>query len=843
MPIRALRIRVNGKYLDKPELPALVYPGSGNLLALETAAPVPAGTCVRLQAVTPDGRTREQTAGLSKETPAEFDLGPLAAPAAYEYEAGVVYRRGYRFRLSVGPTGGAPVAHFGLYQGLTRDKDAESLFLGHQERVRYNDGYIPEGEYWKPHEFSGRPMSPPLDFRLAPHVLADQDRVEVCYRTRADSPELGNLKAVLVVRDESGIEMRPRQKLEATAEWQTVPLDLTDWPPGRYPIELWPEVGGKVYEEGPLLIYRRREADADTVQVSALAPFAMRLDRSRALIENVDWNSASIPEGWSVEEAGGELSLVSRGDPSLSPVTLDPNLNGHYAVFAEAINIAYLRVRLPDGAQDAVVRRIDPPERPEWGAVFVTVADLGGARLEIYSGGSAGCGLRQLRLVPVTRDSAEAFLQVTQNPPCPLRGVDDWWCYFSFKDVAHRVEEDQFDTIIRGQREVGISSLDWAVGRSWVQYPSKLADAKLFPCVPITDEMDKERPDLRAWERMVGDFDALGYPLSRREAHDMRMLGWLAMNRHYNPESYGGTFTSPWARAHLEFRMGRKGTAEPESSRMEYFFPEVRKERIDILAEVAAYGPDGIVFGCCRQPPMAGYNPAMVAEYKKLTGVDPNQIDLSHGEPFVNWLKWRSGHVTQCVRELRKRLSEVEAELGRPVPVVARVPSEDLFHNLALGLDVQTWIEEGLIDELQLDPLETSGGGASHDVRPCLDLCRKHGVPCFGGVNGTTGTRDLHGSPWSPVAGIRRAIGLVRAGVDGIEVYEAEILAWCDHRRWLVSLWGNADLAERFLDESNLDAVFPVDAFTAANGHDNHWHPPYSLYGVDELPRGMKCFV
>ena len=66
---------------------------------------------------------------------------------------------------------------------------------------------------------------------------------------------------------------------------------------------------------------------------------------------------------------------------------------------------------------------------------------------------------------------------------------------------------------------------------------------------------------------------------------------------------------------------------------------------------------------------------------------------------------------------------------------------------------------------------------------------------------------------------------------------------WCDHRRWLVPLWGNADLAERFLEESNLDAVFPVDALTAANGHDNHWHSSYSLYGVDELPRGMRYFV
>ncbi len=77
--------------------------------------------------------------------------------------------------------------------------------------------------------------------------------------------------------------------------------------------------------------------------------------------------------------------------------------------------------------------------------------------------------------------------------------------------------------------------------------------------------------------------------------------------------------------------------------------------------------------------------------------------------------------------------------------------------------------------------------------------------------------------PAGPRAAVRRAIGLIAAGVDGIEIYESEIFAAASHYRWLVPLWGNARLARRFLRESNLESVFPIDAANALGGSDNHW--------------------
>ncbi len=232
-----------------------------------------------------------------------------------------------------------------------------------------------------------------------------------------------------------------------------------------------------------------------------------------------------------------------------------------------------------------------------------------------------------------------------------------------------------------------------------------------------------------------------------------------------------------------------------------------------------------------------------VAAYKEKTGVDPTAIDIDDGQPYLDWIQWRADFFTELLRELARRLERVEKKIGQKVPVTARVPGNGFLWNLAQGMDVHTWIAEGLIDELQLDPLECAAGRASHDVKPYLALCRAYGIPVFGGVNVTTGVNMGCGrDDYTPVAGLRRAIGLLRADMDGIELYEAEIMSRGCERRWLIPLLADPDRAENWLKESNLDAVFPVNARNAALGHDNHWFAPHqTLHGARaKRPRGTK---
>ena len=244
---------------------------------------------------------------------------------------------------------------------------------------------------------------------------------------------------------------------------------------------------------------------------------------------------------------------------------------------------------------------------------------------------------------------------------------------------------------------------------------------------------------------------------------------------------------------------------------------------------------------------MAGYNPQMVEQYKQRTGVDPRQIDVNDGQPYQDWIQWRSGYFTEFLRELRERLTDVQSDTGRTIPVIARIPAGSLQLNMAQGIDVRAWVEDGLIDELQLDPLQSFAEGGSHDVRPYVELCGRQGLRVLGGVNGTSGagwsdaTEPDEGillDQASAVVGIRRAIGLIDAGVDGIEIYEAEVFARACERRWLIPLWGDVERARAWLNESNLETVFPVMASNACQGHDNHWFGGETMRGAQGLPRG-----
>ena len=839
-------LMVNGAVVT-PDRPVRVYPGLANDVTVLLKRSAAQGLA-RLRILTADGREREEAAGFLGGK-ATLELGPMAAPAQYDFEAGVVYRRWYRLVLTVMQEA-EELARFSLGAVCSQDPDAEWLMLDAPDRVVFNDGYIASGEIWDPYHGGVRTMDPLILLHLGHRVLLNQDAVEARFRLRPDSPELSPLRARLVVNSAHGDPMSGGHFVDVRPDWQSVALDVSEWPKGNYRVELQPELKGKVFEDGPFVSYRRRRHDPQQVMVSPFTPYALETDPGRETVEIADWPRV-LPAGWRVEQTSNGCALFTAGERTSKPVELQLDLEGYYAVFALAVGSIHLRL-----ADHDFVRRVHEPERPEYEGVFVAALDMTGQSIQILPNDaqtfrelSAGkvdippSGIQRIRFVPVTKRSLESFRADTRELPCELRAVDDWWCYFVAWD---RHELDQLDAIMFGQRELGITTLDWAIGRSWVQYPSKLPDAQMFPCKPIAPEVLKSHPHLAGWARMVRDFDSYGYALLRSQKIGLRISAWLAMNRHYSPNTYGGVFTSPWVLGHPEFNQFKKSGTR-DISRVEYFFPEARQERLNILEEAARYGPDGIVIGCCRQPPMAGYNPRMVERYKERTGVDPRRIDIADGQPYLDWIRWRADHFTQLLRELRPRLSAVEKDIGRSMPVIARIPGVGLQLNMAQGLDVNGWVEEGLIGELQLDPLQSFAEGGSHDVRPYVELCHRKGIRVLAGVNGTTGagwsdsTEPDEGILFhqaSPVVGIRRAIGLIEAGVDGIEIYEAEIFARSCERRWLLPLWGDVERARAWLKESNIEAVSPVMASNACQGHDNHWFGGETMHGAQGMPRG-----
>lgn len=829
---------------------ALVFKhGSENVVRLErkSLGGLEGAATIALDKVSPQGvETHESRTIETGHDAATFALGPLLAPPEYEFEAGVVYQRGYGLRVGVWQDGRQRASWtFQQVQGpgpdIRLERDA------------------PRREVFQP--LDGEP--PALSLRLAPEVLRDQDELAALIELRPGSA-IESVTGELHITDAEGLKVWRREVQLAPSDepFRLKVEGASAWPSGDYRVELRPRLGGRLWSDGPALVYRRRDRDPDELRVAPLANWTLRRDPIRKELHIRDlrgafeeWGVGEVaPDVWKWRESGhGAVALESIGDFDGREVAFRLPTKGYYAVFAGVEDSGvHLQIH-----EDDIVRPIPPKQiEPE---TFVAAADLSGETLRIFPGGDASKWLdgqklgappsrvTSLRFVPVTAESAEKLRVALAEPPRRLIAINDWADLFGAP--WSRLMPDQFDAMVCGQQEVGLSVMGWSIGRSCLEYHSELPDSSLYPCAPFEktkSEVDFAAYDYRRRSIMIQKWDPLDEAIRAGARCNAEVWPWLAMQRHYGADAYGGMFASKFFASHPEWR--RISKTGKDSVGLSFFFPEVRRERVQILMETARRGSDGLLVGCDRQTPMLLYNPEMTAAYEREFGVDPRTLDVHDGEAYERWIRWRADFFTEVLRELKREAVAYEADNGRKLPIIVRLPSTGLFHNLAEGLDIEQWAKEELIDGLDLDPLEQMGGKSDQDVRPYVEIGRQYGFDVYGGMGATgfigkggetawvqSSKPDLAGPRGLVhlIAGLKRARGLLRAGVDGINVYESELLAQADPIRFLVALYGHPARLEQLLRNSNLEAVAPVDAGNATAGFDNHsrWTPGWTLEG------------
>jgi hypothetical protein len=151
--------------------------------------------------------------------------------------------------------------------------------------------------------------------------------------------------------------------------------------------------------------------------------------------------------------------------------------------------------------------------------------------------------------------------------------------------------------------------------------------------------------------------------------------------------------TGDFYRTHPEFRcVSQEGIP---IARLSYAYPEVRRHKIDMIAEMAGYGVDGVDLCFVRGPPFVVYEEPLVEGFRKKFGKDPRQLD----EWDECWLRYRSLAMTEFLRELRRELDKLGDKLGKRLAISATTFNNEQS-NLFYGLDLETWIAEGLIDRL-----------------------------------------------------------------------------------------------------------------------------------------------
>lgn len=376
------------------------------------------------------------------------------------------------------------------------------------------------------------------------------------------------------------------------------------------------------------------------------------------------------------------------------------------------------------------------------------------------------------------------------------------WIYRLQKANGHDTED-----CLQAHLDHGIRHVIWAIGRSTVDYHSKLPATTLYvgdsrPETKIIGDAMKQRCTLRA---------AMAFARGR----GMTIYARLGMNRHYG-SGYGGALRSKWAAEHPELWFVTK-KSKPDSTRLSYFFPEYRRERIAILAEVAEIGAHGLCLDFCRQVPHMDYQPKLIAAWQATGGSDPRAF--KPGEPrFMEWCRFRAGYVTTFLRELRAALGEVEKRLGRRVPVMARITDCGLDVNLMEGMDVETWMKERLVDELCTNPLWWLRYKYPDTLASYAKLASAHGIKLWGGV----GCLPAAKTKVNPVSFLRRAQRQYGEGADGVALYQSDtgirdpILT-----PFLPQLAEPAAVA-RLLADKELLARWPQDEASRYYGLDNH---------------------
>ncbi len=246
-------------------------------------------------------------------------------------------------------------------------------------------------------------------------------------------------------------------------------------------------------------------------------------------------------------------------------------------------------------------------------------------------------------------------------------------------------------------RDSDISRLYWEAGiGDLVFYDSDLGT------MPTADGLDDfgrrgDRLLAESW-RAFRDKGIEPFEIALDHAHE------LGIEFHASYRPAGFRFPAP----HEQFNRGatyyldhpelrgtdREGNATP---RIAYSYPETRSFVISLLKEMAGYDVDGVSVLYNRRPPLVEYEAPLVEGFAKEHGQDPRT--LPDDDP--RWLAYRCGALTQFHRELRAAIDEAAQERGldRGLEISAVVMSSE-EENLVNGMDLRTWISEGLVDTI-----------------------------------------------------------------------------------------------------------------------------------------------
>ncbi|MBM61395.1 MAG: hypothetical protein CL484_00425 [Acidobacteria bacterium] len=260
-------------------------------------------------------------------------------------------------------------------------------------------------------------------------------------------------------------------------------------------------------------------------------------------------------------------------------------------------------------------------------------------------------------------------------------GNDDGWI---LNNNPHPVTPETIRKLMVERYEGSpVGAISWCVGdNSIYEFETEIGQR-------IGDGYEAFEDERQYWlnRNIHSLIESCGGPLTEitRQFHEagIDLLPSLRMNSHYD-SAYDSPSYGRFRRDHPEWLIGQPHEYIPHptleyaiSSGVDYKFPGVRAHMSSIVFElIEKFDVDGIELDYFRHPAFF-------------------RIEEAYANRYL---------MTDFIRGVRKRLDEVGAQRDKHLDLLVRVPPT-LYDAKRIGLDVETWIRESLVDVV------AAGGG------------------------------------------------------------------------------------------------------------------------------------
>jgi len=401
------------------------------------------------------------------------------------------------------------------------------------------------------------------------------------------------------------------------------------------------------------------------------------------------------------EMKGTALSIYGGTGPA--PVKLPLTARGWHAVYvglattSGGFNVGPngIKARLSD---EPIYRRIAcnlnllPNRRGVIQELYVSIAELKGQSLEIAQLPGRPANVCYAKVVPLTDEEVKTWKEKhIPRERTSIATFDGHSWIWPFRPTTAEELAEEF----RGFEESTVGKWWFQVtGSDLVNYPSKIGT---YSGEGTVDHFNGTYASVTRsletlFKRGINPLKVAREAAKAQNAEFHVMLrpgGWVGSM------PYEETFNSKFYYAHPEWRcFDRDGTP---TFFMSYAVPQVRKQLIEIFRETLELQPEGIGFLFNRGMPLMLWEDAFCDRFKQMHNADAKQA--ADDDPRI--YATRAAVMTDFLTEVRALLDETAKAQGRKTPYKISLGTfAKEADNVKWGLDLPTWIQRGLVDEL-----------------------------------------------------------------------------------------------------------------------------------------------